>query len=288
MSSKEPGERSIDVTHAAGAAVRRRGRRPWPWFDVLGGLCVAAFVAVVLVDLRALGRPQQEVSLHIDPQALAEGFREGVQWYGLYRGDEKVGFSRTERRRLGTGYQLVQRIRLRPGDRLGPSLIEVRTELSAAFVLERFTVRVDGPVPLRAEGRREGDTLTIDTEGLPGVSQLALPLREPPVFDFSLGPLVMRRDLKPGDRFSYTLVDPLGLMPQEGSIEYLGRETIDVLGEEVSAFHLRQRLPGSPPLQLWVNELGEVLWQELPIQLMAVREAEAEATWDLLGERGER
>lgn len=244
---------------------------------------MAAFAAVVLLDLQALGRPREEVSLHVEPQALAEGFREGVQWYGLYRGNDKVGFSRTERRRTDEGYQLGQRIRLRPGPGGGPSRIEVDTELDAQFVLTRFWVRVEGgPLPLRAQGRREGQVLRIEAQGLPGLSELELPLREPPVFDFSLGPLVMQRELSPGDRFSYTMVDPLGLMPQDGSIEYLGQDPVDVLGERVLAFHLRQRVPGSPPLQLWVNELGEILQQELPLQLLAVREAEAEATWGLV------
>ncbi|MCA9709470.1 MAG: hypothetical protein KDK70_26755 [Myxococcales bacterium] len=284
MSRRSRGERSIDAPPAAGPAPRRAGPRRWPWFDLLGGLLVAAFVAVVLWDLRALGRPRQEVSLHVDPQALAEGFREGVQWYGLYRGEDKVGFSRTEQRRTADGYQLRQQIRVRPGEASGPERIEIDTELDAGFGLRRFAVRVEGgPVPLRAEGRREGDVLFIDAQGLPGVSTLELPLREPPVFDFGLGPLVMRADLRPGDRFAYTLVDPLGLLPQDATIEYLGRAPVDVLGERVEAFHLRQQLPGSPPLQLWVNELGEVLQQELPLSLLAVREAEAQATWGMGG-----
>jgi hypothetical protein len=251
-------------------------------------LAVAAFVAVVLLDLRALGRPREEVSLRVDPQALAEGFREGVEWYGLYRGGDKIGFSRTERRRRGSGYQLAQRMHLRPsagepGMGGGVTSIALDTELDAAFALERFTVQaLGGPFPLRAHGERRGDVLHVEVEGLPGPSALELPLREPPVFDFSLGPLVMSHELQPGDRFAFTHVDPLGLTPSEGSIEYLGRTDIDVLGERTSAFHLRQELPGLPPLQLWVNELGEVLQQELPLQLLAVREAEAQATYGLL------
>ncbi len=275
-------EPSTEGSVAAHPDSRRARRRELPWFDVLGGLAVAAFVVVVLLDFRALGRPRDEVSLRVDPQALAEGFREGVQWFGLYRGDEKVGFSRTEQRRRGTGYQLGQRIEIRAAAGAATS-IRIDTELDAAFVLERFTVEaLGGPIPLRAEGQRRGELLHIEAEGLPGITALDLPLREPPVFDFSLGPLVMTHDLQPGDRFAFTHVDPLGLVPSEGSLEYLGRADLDVLGETVSAFHLRQQLPGLPPLQLWINELGEVLQQELPLSLLAVREAEAQATYGSL------
>jgi hypothetical protein len=268
------------------AAANARARRPrtLPWFDLVGGLAVAAFVAVLLADLRALGRPRDEVSLHVDPVALAEGFREGVQWYGLYRGQDKVGFSRTERRRRGSGYQLSQTIELSPSSTgVGLTRIAIDTELDAGFALERFTVEaLGGPVPLRAEGEVQGDVLHVEADGLPGLPVLDLPLREPPVFDFGLGPLVTSRDLRPGDRFAFTHVDPLGLTPSEGSLEYLGRVDLDVLGERVSALHLRQELAGLPPLQLWVNELGEVLQQELPLELLAVREAEAQATYGLL------
>lgn len=264
-------------------AAKPRPPRAFPWFDVLGGLAVAAFVAVLLVDLRVLGRPRDEVSLHVDPAALAAGFREGVQWYGLHRGNEKLGFSRTEQRRRGSGYQLSQQIELRPTASAGVTRITIDTELDAAFVLERFTVEAEGgPLPLRAVGERRGDTLHVEAQGLPGLPALEIPLSQPPVFDFSLGPLVMTQDLRPGDRFTFTHVDPLALTPTVGSLEYLGRADVEVLGETVSAFHLRQALPGMPPLQLWINELGEVLQQELPLALLAVREAEAEATYGLL------
>lgn len=237
---------------------------------------------MVLVDLRALSRPREEVSLRVDPQALAAGFREGVQWYGLYRGDEKVGFSRTERRREGDGYRLGNRVQLRASQGGGPSMIDVQTELDATFTLRRFTVRTEGgSVPLRAEGEVRGEVLHVEAEGLPGLPALDLPLGERPVFDFDLGPLLARADLEAGDRFAFTHVDPMGLTPREGTIEVLGRESIDVLGEEVSAVLLRQELAGLPPLRLWVNELGEILRQELPLQLLAVREAEAEATYGM-------
>ncbi|MCH9683387.1 MAG: hypothetical protein K0V04_18265, partial [Deltaproteobacteria bacterium] len=271
-----------DGVTTARAGLHPRRTRRFPWFDVLGGLAVAAFVAVILLDMGALGRPREEVSLHVDPEALAEGFREGVQWYGLYRGENKVGFSRMERRRRDDGYTLGQQIHLRPGQGPGPTQLSVDTELDLEFALQRFTVEVQGgPLPLTAVGERRGDTLHIEADGLPGGGVLDLPLAEPPVFDFSLGPLVMRNDLEPGDRFSFTHVDPLALTPAEGTLEYLGRDSLDVLGERVSAFHLRQLLPGMPPLELWVNALSEVLQQQLPLELVAVREPEAEATYGL-------
>ena len=47
-------------------------RRGLPWFDLLGGLAVAAFATLLLLDLGALARPREEISLRVDPRALAE------------------------------------------------------------------------------------------------------------------------------------------------------------------------------------------------------------------------
>ena len=97
----------------------------------------------------------------------------------------------------------------------------------------------------------------------------------------------MRSDLEPGQRFSFEHFDPATLSTQEASIEYLGRDDVMVMGERFTAHHLRQELAGQV-LESWVNDLGEVLREELPGGLMAVRESEAEATWGIerAGEAG--
>jgi hypothetical protein len=106
-------------------------------------------------------------------------------------------------------------------------------------------------------------------------------LQEPPVFDFSLGPLVMQQDLEPGDRFRFRHFDPTTGATAESTVELVGREPIDVLGERIEAFHLLQTV-GGQQLHVWVNELGEVLREQLPWGIVSVRESEAEATYGLV------
>lgn len=244
----------------------------------MGVAAVAAFAVVLAVDLAPLQRPRAEISLQLDAEALAEGFREGVEWHGLYRAGDKVGFVRLERRRRGDGFRLEQLTVLRGlGDH--DTELHVQTDLDASFSLVAFVASTRAPLEARVAGRWVGDALEIEVEGIPGLPARRIPLPEPPTFDFSLAPLAARSDLAVGDRFTFTHFDPMTLASREGTVEMLGREPVDVLGERVDALHLRQEIAGQT-LELWINPLGEVLREQMPTGLLAVREAEAEATWE--------
>lgn len=235
-----------------------------------------------------LTAPRTEVSLHVDPQALADGFREGVTWHGLYRDGEHVGFSRTGRRRTATGYSTVHTVVIPSPGGTGHQTIEVLTLLDDQFVLERFEATVSGgPISASAAGWWEPGVLNLQLLGLPGgETTTKLAMDEPPRMDQSFIPIVGRDDLAPGDRFSFTHFDPLGTAPATAIVEVVGREPLDILGERTEALHLRQQMAGQV-LEIWVNELGEVLQQQLPTGLLAVRESEAEATWGVLSPAAE-
>lgn len=242
-------------------------------------------MVVVALDRAALTRPRDEISLHLRPDQLAAGFREGVEFHGLYRGETKVGFIRTQRSRTATGYRLAHTTVIELGLGGGPTRLSVDTDLDAAFVLQSFVADAEGPVSAHVSGRWTGDALEVELDSPLGTQSQRLPLPEPPAFDFSLAPLAARSDLEVGDRFRFTHFDPMTMTTTEGVVEMLGHEPVDVLGEHVDAIHLRQQL-GGHTLEMWVNELGEVLREQLPTGLVAVRESEAEATWGLVGPKG--
>lgn len=276
MAGDRLAERSTTSRASAPAWARRRR---FTAFDGVGLAALAAFALTLAADLAPLGRPRGEISLELDAEALAAGFREGVEWHGLYRGGDKVGFLRLERRRHGDGYRLEQLTVLRGATADLDTELHVQTDLDAAFTLVAFVASTRAPVQARVAGRWVEGALELDVEGIPGQGTRRIPLPEPPAFDFSLAPLAARSDLQPGDRFTFTHFDPMTLASREGVVQMLDREAIDVLGERVEALHLRQEIAGQT-LELWINALGEVLREEMPTGLVAVREAEAEATWE--------
>jgi hypothetical protein len=253
-------------------------------FDVAGLAAVLGFAALLVADLGDLARPRREVDLVVGATALTEGFREGVRWHALYRKGARVGFARLERRRAGGGYELISHTRMdtQIGGRSQSLEVHITSTLDSAFELERFEAHASGDLfEMRASGRVAADEVEVEVEGFPGDAgprTVRIPLSGPPVFDFSLEPMLVRHDLRSGDRFSYTHFDPVTLAARRGVIEYLGRDEITVLGELVDAHHLRQEI-GGQVFHTWVNDLGEALREELPLGLVAVRETEAEATF---------
>lgn len=251
-------------------------------FDLLGIAFVAAFLGLVAFDQGALSRPREEISLRLSPQELAAGFREGIEFHGLYRGDDKVGFIRLERRREDTGYVLRHTTVFELGIGDGPTRLTVLTRLDDEFRLSSFSADAVGPVTAHASGTYASGMLDVTLDGPLGTQTQQIPLPQAPAFDFSLAPLAARSDLEVGDRFRFTHFDPMTMTTAEGVVQMLGRETVDVLGERVDAIHLRQTIAGQP-MQMWVNELGEVLREQLPSGLVTIRESEAEATWGFGG-----
>lgn len=281
--SAEPSTGAAKSTATSTPAPAPAKRRRLGLFDATGLVAVLAFVTMLWVDRSGLAAVGEEVALDIDPQALAEGFREGVVWHGLYRDGTKVGFSRTQRQRLGDRFATTHTLVLPGPDGTTLQQITVRTELDDRFVLAHFEAKVvGGPLAINATGDWDGEAVAVTMEGLPtGPQSLRISLPEPPQMDGSFLPVVTRTDVRPGDRFSFSYFDPLSAVESRSTVEVIGTETIDVLAERTEALHLRQTLAGQA-LEVWVNPLGEVLKQTLPGGLMAVRESEAEATWGVM------
>jgi hypothetical protein len=245
-------------------------------FDLAGFVAVVGFASVLFADLPDLRWEAQEIDLRLDPAELDAGFREGVQWHSIYRDDAKVGFIRSVRRRANDGgIEFSTHTEL---PRAGNIELDVTAQLDAKWRLRRF--RADARTPLtrlEADGQIVGKELVVEVSGALQRT-LRFPLGDAPTFDFSMTPLLMRQDLEVGSRVRFDVFDPASMASRPVELEYLGRESISIMGEPVPAHHLRQRVAGQT-LETWVNELGEVLREQLPGGLTSIRESEAEATF---------
>jgi hypothetical protein len=254
-----------------------------PVFDVLGTASMLAFVVVIAIDFGELRWSTREVELEPAPTQLAEGFREGVAWYGLYIRDSKVGFLRVDRRRRGAGFAMRSRTLLEMTfmGRLQRITVDLDTELDSAMTLERFAVDVASElVTLTATGRWTDGRLELEMSTAGYEEQRILPLEKPPALDINLRTLLMQRRPNPGDVFHVDSFDPVSLTPRTVELQYLGRDQVAVVDAQVSAHRFRQVVAGQI-LEVWVNDLGEVLREQLPLGVIAVRETEAVATFEL-------
>ena len=256
-------------------------------FDVLGMVACASWIAVVAMDYRELRAEALEVDLDLDEVSARENFRPGVEWFSVYADSEKVGFIRNERIVDEEGYSFRTRSELHRNPLgSGPLTFEISATLDDQLQLERFVGRVDaGQLELRAHAAvqtsPQGQVLAGSLEGLgPIAAPFSFPMQERPAFDQSLRPLLLRQELEPGQRYEFEVLDPLTMQPRPTVITYEGVEQLDVMGAQRRAHHLAQEVAGQR-LDVWVNDLGEVLSEELPGGFSAIRESEAEALWGL-------
>jgi len=252
-------------------------------FDALGLVSIAAFLVALAIDFSELRWSAREIELEPAAFELADGFREGAAWYGLYFRDTKVGFMRVDRRRLGNGFAVRSRTLLEMTFMGRPqrATIDLDTQLDSAMALERFTVDVaSGILNLDASGRWADGRLEIELSTAGRDLRRSLPLERPPSLDLNLSALMVQHRPVAGDVFLLDGLDPISLTPRRVELEYLGRDTVAVVDAQVSAHRFRQQV-GGQVLDVWVNDLGEVLREQLPMGVIAVREAEAVATFEL-------
>lgn len=252
-------------------------------FDVFGIVAVVAMGVSFVFLVREHGTGFGELELEISQEDLESGFREGYEYHAIYSGSNKIGTLRTERRRNGDGYRLRSEMELHislAGLASHRTQTEVDAFLDAGFRLQRFTATTrGGALELALEGQWNGRAMVVT--GLPGEAQArAFELPEAPFILPSLRPVLMRKRLERGDRVTFQYYDPIGQQPIETDVTFLGRERVELMGTTVEAFHFRQTALGQQS-EVWVNALGEVLVEELPLGMRAIREPEAEAKYGL-------
>jgi hypothetical protein len=258
-------------------------------FDLLGIASMVVFAAVLFTELDELAWSGHEVALSPEPDQVASGFRPGVSWYGLYLGDDKVGFSRLERRRRRDGYavrsQTVLTVPVMGTDR--PITVALEADLDPHMALRTFDATVIGdPLSVTARGSWRDGELVLDVRAGDLEDHRRLSLERPPAIDANLRTLLMRSHPRPGERFRFDYFDPLSLTTRTLDIEYMGIDRLALVDDVVTAHRLRQRVAGVV-FRSWVNDVGEVLRQELPLGVVLVRGTEAEASSGLdLSERG--
>ena len=253
-----------------------------------GVSCVILFAYFMTQQLMGSAGTNEEIAIAITPEDLESGFREGVEWHGIYLREAKVGFSKLERRVVAEGYLLKHLMRLnmtvmRQNQTLTTT---VETLLNKDYTLKRFSMKMDNPAaPFEASGSAEGSRVSVKIKMGDYEEARTLTLEKAPIVELGVRPLLFRKDLQKNERYTMKYFDPMSLSEKEMVIVYLGQSKMQSLGEEVNAHQLR-RFIGNQAFDAWVNDLGEVLDERLPLGYVSIRESQAEATYGVMRYEG--
>ena len=260
-------------------------------FDVIGALAVTSWIVFMFLLMQRDRVPVGENTLELTPEDIAAGFREGEEWHGLYHQSRKIGFVQIARSRLEDGFRveyngIMELVAMGQSHRLE---IEIDTEVDEGFVLQRFSGSMVTELTamdmtgrtIRADDGSYRIHYSLTTAGVTQTGEVDL--ASAPMLDFDVRRAVLTQDPAAGDTYEHEYFDPLSQQPRSVVIEYLGREPLLVMGREVQAHHLVQHMAGQA-LGVWVNDVGEVLREELPLGLVGKRESRAEAMYGVLRE----
>lgn len=205
-------------------------------------------------------------------QVLEQGDME--TWHGIYLGSEKIGHSVTLSRALPGGGRSVSNRSTMLISMMGTPQ-EVTSALSydldQDFALKTFDFRISGAADIRVGGRVSGRTLKIEVETGGRTQSQELALSGPITLPEAMEPLLAGRQLKPGDRFTFSMFDPSSMSLQPATVTVAGSESLAVAEGRVWATKLKTEFSGVVS-QCWVDSSGQMLREEGPLGLVLVAE----------------
>jgi hypothetical protein len=202
----------------------------------------------------------------------------GEQWMGVYFKGNKIGHSRRQFEKTGSGYRVSETLDVDMKIMGAQKKIETVTEvlLSADLSLMSFQTDLKGDTGIKVLGDVQGRDLRVTIVTAGGRMTRIIPLKERPSLSLSLVPNILKDGVTPGRRFSVPVIDPASLSQEIVPIEVAGKEKIAVSGNIREAYRLKGSSKNTD-FSIWVTEKGEVLKEEGPMGFTLLREEKEEA-----------
>jgi len=225
------------------------------------------------------------------------GLHEGDEWQSVYLKGERIGYLHLGKRRAEDGWRIRYELSLDLD--VMQTKTKVRSELDAGLddgmAVRDFDFRLDGGVGgrIRMRGRVDGKRVDLELNTGGEWTRQTLELPSAPRLSATNRALLAQEGLKVGRELELPYFDPASLSERSLHVRVIGKEKLHVMGRSVEAFVLEQRTEGLT-LLAWVTAAGDVLKEELPLGLVAIRETEEEARFgtgakagaELLGQPG--
>ena len=210
----------------------------------------------------------------------------GAHWRGVYYRGDKIGFTVSQTTAAEDGFQLQEDGRLEMSLLGAARSVVIRTSarVDRSFALRTFDFSLDpGTGPVSVAGAVHGTRLAL-TIKTPGSSRSETrELSEPPMLALNLSRRLVDAGLEPGRRHRFSVFDPATLTNAPVVVSVGERELVSddpgapfSLRARVPAFRVQMELAGLRTTS-WVTDTGEVIREESPMGLVAVRQSARDA-----------
>lgn len=213
-----------------------------------------------------------------------------AEWRGVYYRGEKVGFTVSQTKAAGDGFEVQEDARLQMS-LLGATTaaaIKTTAQLDAAFALRAFQFSLDpGTGAVEVSGVVTGRRVRLTITTASGTQHEDRDLDDVPVLSVSLPRRLAAEGFKPGTRQHALVFDPATLRSEPVTIDVGRREIVNLtsplparVGDRDTYRVARQSMPAfrvdmtfaGLKTTAWITDTGEVLGEESQLGLMSVRE----------------
>jgi hypothetical protein len=247
-------------------------------FHAAGVLVLLFWAALVGLLVQKSYFPAQAKHITADGMetVIPEAERE---WLEVFMRGEKVGYIARRVGPVGQGYVINEEIVLK----LNLMDMPVRTHtvtqclVDERFQLKRFHVAIDsGVVRFKVSGTVEEGWIHVETGEGAARRRHRIKVSGPVVIPSAIPQFFKGRQVREGQSFAFSMLDPATLTQREVTIHVRGRETVQVNKDRVSAYRLESEVMGQH-ITSWIDDSGTVLREEGFMGLTLVRSSEGQA-----------
>jgi len=190
--------------------------------------------------------------------------QDSEDWMSIFFNNQKIGYAHTVKQRSTIGYAINQDLFLRLMVLGFPRQINLSftSSLTSEFLLKDFHYKmISGYLVYSIKGAMEGSNLklTSDLMGQPQTQNIVL--KVPPQLSLTLPYQVYRAQMKPGDRASFSLFDPVLMVPKPVTITAGPTEILTLEEDQRPGQRFEMNLLGNK-MTVWIDYKGRVLKEE--------------------------
>jgi hypothetical protein len=214
----------------------------------------------------------------------ADGMESGIseaerEWLEVFMKGEKVGYIARRVGPFGQGYVINEEILLKLNVMNMPVSTHTMTQclVDERFQLNRFRVAIDsGVVRFKVSGKVEEGWIQVETGEGQARRRRRIKLSGPVVIPSAIPQFFKGRQVREGQSFVFSMLDPATLTQREVTVHVRGRETVEINKESVRAYRLESEVMGQH-ITSWIDDSGTVLREEGFMGLALVRSSEGQA-----------
>jgi transglutaminase superfamily protein len=202
--------------------------------------------------------------LEVSSISPSEDFTGRDTWMNIFQNEKKIGFSHSRYARLDQGYRFNENLFMRINTMGMIQDIGLKTNglLHTDFSLKSFDFEIDsGRFSFSASGNITGKTLNLDTSTAGSKQTYQLGLTDDIYFTSGIVQAASAGKLKPGDRLTLRVFDPIAMGQESIHLTVEDYENITIMGQPRRATRISLDFKGATQ-QAWIDEKGDILREQ--------------------------